>query len=64
MIQDYKSKVESEGELTEEELPEEMLDQVEDNCSIDRKHFAVSIPKKTCGQGTKLALCPRSFLPC
>lgn len=43
LIQNYGSKVDDEGELTEEDLPEEVLAHVEDNCPIDQKHFAVSV---------------------
>lgn len=43
LIQEYDSKIEDEGELTEEDLPEEVLTHVEEITPIDRKHFAVRL---------------------
>ncbi len=41
LLDEYKERVEEEGELTEEELPEEVLDQVEQAHTLERRHFAV-----------------------
>ena len=42
LLKQYEAQVAEEGELTEEELPEEILDQVEENVSKDRQHYVVS----------------------
>eukprot|EP00983_Pelagomonas_calceolata_P066224 1148921-Pelagomonas_calceolata.AAC.2 len=57
LIEDYDSRVESEGELTEEEVPEEVLKQVEENCPIDRKHFAMFQARVSCAPDQVIRYC-------
>jgi hypothetical protein len=41
-VKQYEEQVAQEGELTEEELPEELMDQVEGSLSAQQRHYAVS----------------------
>ena len=41
LLKQYEAQVAAEGELTEEELPEEILDQVEGNMSNEQQHYVV-----------------------
>ncbi len=43
LLSQYESQVQTEGELTEDELPAEVLNEVEEGESLERKHFAVGI---------------------
>ena len=44
LLKQYEAQVAAEGELTEEELPEEILDQVEGNVSNEQQHYVVRRP--------------------
>ena len=57
-MREHSSQLEKEGELTEEELPDELLNQVEENCPIDRKHFAVSVSQPCARCREVVSLCP------
>lgn len=48
LIDQYKARVEEEGELDEEELPAEIMQGVEDNISPEQKHFAVRLAQEPC----------------
>lgn len=43
LIDQYKARVEEEGELDDEELPAEIMQGVEDNISPEQRHFAVRL---------------------
>lgn len=41
LLSEYNTRVEEEGDLTEEELPPEIMDQIEQTHTLERKHFAM-----------------------
>ena len=50
-----------EGELTEEELPEEVMDRVEGNMSKDRQHYVVGGERR--GRGAPRASLLHEWFP-
>lgn len=73
LLKDYQEKVEAEGELSEDELPPEVLNQVQENLTHDRRHFAVSITRSgpvdcsqlhSAGCAACSSACSREFFSC